>query len=200
MIHRRQLLAAGAGLVVTAPLKIPLTLITGALGSTAANPDVLAENGLAGSLELISAARENARAARVSDIDSTILIDQLSKAWARHPRALFGMTRSDVAVLVEALARDHGMAVVYRGWHDHRADGSIHHVLHGDAKAVAMLKRQFNSTGSFGKILGEQITVLTASGGPPESVNFEVATRRQPSGRARFVSWAVAPIEPPTAI
>jgi hypothetical protein len=194
MVHRRELLRAGAGLALAAPLRIPLRLLVGTAGSPLAAADVMAESGLFASPELISAARENARHARVIDIDNTILIRQLAEAWAKNPRPLFGMTRSDVAVLVEALARDYGMAVVYRGWHDHRATGSIHHVLYGEAEAIAALRREFASAGDgFGTILGRQVAQLAAFSTRPVSINFEVATKRLPQGRTRFVSWAVAP-------
>ncbi len=197
MVHRRELLKAGAGLVVTAPIRIPFRLLIGAAGSASAAPDVMAETGLAGSPELISAARENARHARVIDIDNTLLIKQLAAAWAKNPRPLFGMTRSDVAVLVEALAHDYGMAVVYRGWHDHRAAGSIHHVLYGNPDVIAALSREFASAGDgFGKILGKHVAELAKVSTRPASMNFEVEAKRGPSGRARFVTWAVAPAGP----
>lgn len=197
MVHRRELLRAGAGLVLAAPLRFPLRLLMGTAGSALSAPDVMAESGLFGSAELISAARENARHARVIDIDNTVLIKQLSEAWTRNPRPLFGMTRSDVAVLVEALARDYGMAVVYRGWHDHRANGSIHHVLYGNAEVVAALKREFASVGDgFGKVLGRRVSELATFNARPVSVNFEADAKRVPPGRARFVSWAVAPAGP----
>jgi hypothetical protein len=197
MVHRRDLLRAGAGLALAAPLRIPLQLLVGTAGSASAAPDVMAESGLFGSAELISAARENARHARVIEIDNTIIIKQLSEAWASRPRPLFGMTRSDVAVLVEALARDYGMAVVYRGWHDHRAAGSIHHVLYGKAEVIAVLRREFASAGDgFGRVLGSQVAELASFSARPVSMNFEVDARRPPPGRARFVSWAVAPAGP----
>jgi hypothetical protein len=197
MIHRRELLRAGAGLALAAPLRIPLKLLIGTPGLASNAPDVMAESALFGSAELISTARENARHARVIEIDNTVLIRQLSEAWAINPRPLFGLTRSDVAVLVEALARDYGMAVVYRGWHDHRASGSIHHVLYGNAKVIAVLKREFGSVGDgFGKVLGRQVAELATYSARPVSMNFEVALKRLPPGRARFVSWAVAPAGP----
>ncbi|HTW87485.1 MAG TPA: hypothetical protein VMD75_05725 [Candidatus Binataceae bacterium] len=197
MVHRRELLRAGAGLVLAAPLRFPIKLLMGTAGSPLTAPDVLAESGLFGSAELISAAHENARHARVIDIDNTVLIKQLSEAWTRNPRPLFGMTRSDVAVLVEALARDYRMAVVYRGWHDHRAGSSIHHVLYGDATVIETLKREFASAGnSFGKVLGRRVSELAAFGARPVSVNFEVDAKRAATGRTRFVSWAIAPAEP----
>ncbi len=197
MLHRRELLRAGAGLVLAAPLRIPLRLLIGTAGSASVAPDVMAESGLFGSAELISAARENARHARVIDIDNTILIKQLSEAWTNNPRPLFGMTRSDVAVLVEALARDYGMAVAYRGWHDHRASGSIHHVLYGNAEVIAVLRREFASVGDgFGRVLGRQVAELATFGARPVSMNFEVDAKHVHPGRARFVSWAVAPAGP----
>lgn len=197
MVHRRELLRAGAGLVLAAPLRIPFRLLTGTASSSLAAPDVMAESGLFASSELISAARENARHSRVIDIDNTVLIKQLSEAWAKNPRPLFGMTRSDVAVLVEALARDYGMAVVYRGWHDLRPTGSIHHVLYGNAEAIAALRAEFASAGDgFGKILGKQVAQLATFSARPISMNFEADTKRVPQGRVRFVSWAVAPAGP----
>jgi|SRR5579884_912243 hypothetical protein len=195
MIHRREVLKAGAGLALAAPLRIPLKLLTAAAGAPAADaPDVMAETGLAAATALISAARHNARHARVVDLDSTVMIRRLSEAWARGPRPLFGMTRSDVAILVEALARDYGMAVVYRGWHDHRADGTIHHVLYGDRNSIAILEREFATSGAgFGKVLGEQVGALAALSPRCESRNFTAAFGGSMPARARFVTWAVAP-------
>jgi hypothetical protein len=196
MVHRRELLKAGAGLALAAPLRIPLKLLTGiASAGSAPAPDVMAETGLAGATALISAAQQSARHARIVEIDSTILIRRLSAAWASGPRPLFGMTRSDVAVLVEALARDYGMAVVYRGWHDHRAGGSIHHVLYGDPDLIAILEREFASSGTgFGRALGAHVGELAMLSERRESRNFTVMAGRLPPTPARFVTWAVAPV------
>ncbi len=197
MVHRRELLKAGAGLVLAAPIRIPLRLLTGIASAPSEAPDVIAETGIASASELIAAAQANARHARAVDIDSTILIRRLSEAWATRPRPLFGMTRSDVALLVEAIARDHGMAVVYRGWHDHRAAGEIHHVLYGNPDVIAIVQREFSSAGTgFGKVLGRHVIELASLGARPASINFTVDTAARPPRQARFVTWAVAPARP----
>jgi hypothetical protein len=195
MVHRRELLKSGAGLLLAAPIRIPLRLLTGAAGAKSEAPDVIAETGIAAASELIAAARANARHARAVDLDSTIMIRRLSEAWETNPRPLFGMTRSDVAILVEALARDRGMAVVYRGWHDHRASGDIHHVLYGNPDVIAMMQHEFTSArGGFGKVLGRHVAELASVGPQPASINFTVETSGRPPRQARFVTWAVAPM------
>ncbi|GEM_PF-6457222 len=195
MVHRRELLKTGAGLLLAAPIRIPLRLLTGVTGATTEAPDVIAETGIAAASELINAAQANARHARAIDLDSTIMIRRLSEAWAANPRPLFGMTRSDIAILVEALARDRGMAVVYRGWHDHRANGDIHHVLYGNPDVIAAMQREFTSArGAFGRVLGRHVAELASVGPRPASINFTVETSGRPPRQARFVTWAVAPM------
>jgi hypothetical protein len=195
MVHRRELLKAGAGLVVAAPLRIPFRILTEFAGVRSNAPDVMVNRGISCASEMISAARENARHARVVDIDNTILIRKLSETWMRRPHPLFGMTSSDIAMLVEALASDHGMAIVYRGWHDLRSSGAIHHVLYGNPNVIAMLRCKLVCAGAdFGKVLGHHVVDLAASSAWPVSINFEVDARHLPPEQVRFLTWAVAPV------
>jgi hypothetical protein len=204
MINRREVLKIGGGLLMAAPLsaiKLPFQFLIDP-DIRAGRVDVVADTTSAYGRQFIATAHMGVASAVPLTLDETSFFNQLDAHWsAGTPRPLFGLTRSSIAILVEALARNHGMAVTFRGWHDARPGGATHHVLYGDSAAIGQLKRDLvSSRGGWAPILGGHVERLTAPGIPPGSENFEVMRRNRPDLPGRLVSWAVAPLGLPGGV
>jgi len=198
MINRREILKIGGGLLLAAPLsavKIPLQLLIDP-DERAGDFDVIADTTSEDGRAFMSAARADATHAAPLTLDETGLISRLDAHWsAGSPRALFGLTQSSIAMLVEALARKHQMVLTFRGWHDGRPDGATHHSLYGQPAAIARLKADIVSAPKgwapvLGRHAGELIMVSTQ----PGSENFQVSRGGRSNQSNPLISWAVAPI------
>ncbi|MGH7906342.1 MAG: hypothetical protein ACREP6_06915 [Candidatus Binataceae bacterium] len=196
MLSRRDLLkGTGAGLILLAPpslLHIPLKLMLDPANT--ATPELVADSVSAEAVAFIQGARASSRTARVIGVDGTDFINELTAAWAKNPRALAGLTQTSVALVIEAIARDYGLGVAYRGWHQYGASGEINHALYGHPAAVRRLGRDFAAAGNqWGRALGAHIGELTAFDESPASTRITVRTGR-PHRPGALVSWAVAPV------
>lgn len=75
----------------------------------------------------------------VADNLMELWYDELDLLWKEAPRALAGVTLNEVLFVLETLALDHRMRVVYRGEHSPVEGGKISHKLAGPAALVEPL-------------------------------------------------------------
>jgi hypothetical protein len=75
----------------------------------------------------------------VSDNLMELWYDELDLLWKETPRALAGVTLNEVLFVLETLALDHRMRVVFRGEHSPVEGGKIRHELAGPAAIVEPL-------------------------------------------------------------
>jgi len=198
MINRREVLKIGGGLLLAAPLsavKIPLQLLIDP-GDRTTSFDVMADTTSEDGRAFMSAARADAARAEPLTLDETSFISRLDAHWSTGtPRPVFGLTQSSIAMLVEALARNHRMVVTFRGWHDGRPVGATHHSLYGQPAAIARLKADFVSArNGWAPVLGHHVGKLITGSAQPGSENFSVARGGRSNQSNPLISWAVAPV------
>lgn len=146
--------------------------------------------------EAAEAARYAAPFARTSiaiEGDLTALwYDDLDLAWKRGPMTLAGVTTGHGLFVLETLAADRGMRVVYRGRHDAPVSGRIAHTLSGP---VATLERIEASRTRFWPTLGDAMARYTPS---RASASRECVTPHvgAPGRTEPLYSWIIAPRSP----
>lgn len=143
--------------------------------------------------EAREAARHAAPAAaatvRVEGDLTALWYEDLDLEWKRGTMTLGGVTTRHGLFVLETLAADRGMRVVYRGLHE-PADGRIVHTLSGPAAMLENMARP--AAASFWPALGHAMTRYTAS---RETATVERASSRgSVSGPAEpLCSWIIAP-------
>jgi len=80
-----------------------------------------------------AAAVFGAPAVGIEDDLTRLWYDDLDLEWKRAPMTLAGVTTPQALFILETLAADRGMRVVYRGEHETRPDGRVRHRLSGPA-------------------------------------------------------------------
>jgi hypothetical protein len=83
------------------------------------------------------AARAAVHPAETAGDLTALWYDRLDLEWRRAPAALAGVTTQAGLFVLETLAADHGMRVIYRGRHGLLQDGVVGHSLTGPAALVA---------------------------------------------------------------
>ncbi len=132
-----------------------------------------------------------AAAVRVEGDLTALWYEDLDLEWKRAPMTLAGLTTTHGLFVLETLAADRGMRVVYRGLHT-AASGRIVHTLAGPK---AMLDDIARRSGPFWPSLGAAITQYAAS---RETATVErIDTHDGPSRSAEpLCSWVIAPRSP----
>jgi hypothetical protein len=118
--------------------------------------------------------------------------DDLDLAWKRGPMTLSGVTTEHGLFVLETLAADRGMRVVYRGRHAAPAGGRIVHTLAGPIRIVvhAAAKRA-----SFWSTLGDAMTRYAPSRAI-ESVEHVTLHDGARDRTEALYSWIIAPRSP----
>jgi hypothetical protein len=143
MTNRRQFIRSGVALsVVSSPA---LSAFPGVAFATAATTlgleHCVFDNRFAFAVAVAQhAARAGVRPAETSGDLTALWYDRLDLEWTRTPTALGGVTTQPGLFVLETLAADYGMRVIYRGRHGVPEDGVIAHSLTGPAALVAQLR------------------------------------------------------------
>jgi hypothetical protein len=117
--------------------------------------------------------------------------EELDLLWKKTPQALAGVTTRQGLFVLETLAADRRMQVVYRGEHRSSTGNGVEHVLSGPA---GLLARATHTDGSSWEArLGR--AMLECPVGKPAAGKLELTT---PAGRAgprdeALFSWIIAP-------
>lgn len=119
--------------------------------------------------------------------------DDLDLEWKRAPMTIAGVTTPQALFVLETLAADHRMRVVYRGEHDLEPDGRRLHRLTGPAALI-----EHWPSGPFWPALGECLMRCPASRATA-SIDIETVEPEAAAGSARagsLCSWVIAPRSP----
>jgi hypothetical protein len=147
-----------------------------------------------------AAAAARADGTPVDEVDgdmSRLWYDGLDLAWRRAPMTLAGVTAPEGLFVLETLAADRGMRVVYRGQHAMGAGGASHHELQGPGRLVATVASclSFGSV-RFGASAYGALAHCPAGRGRIESFSTGVEPEVRNAAAARsasFVTWIIAP-------
>jgi hypothetical protein len=144
------------------------------------------------------------RAARIDGDLTALWYDDLDLAWKHRPMTIAGVTTWHGLFVLETLAADRGMRVVYRGRHDAPVNGRARHTLTGpaamigDGHALTGQAAIIPDTAAPGRLfwaaLGHAMAHCPAS---RITGAVEVTTREEPGARAEpLYSWIIAPRSP----
>lgn len=138
------------------------------------------------------AATQGVKLSPVADNLMELWYDELDLLWKDAPQALAGVTLNEALFVLETLALDHRMRVVYRGEHSPAEDGRIRHKLAGPAALVARLAA-LPADADWQSELG--LALAACPLGEPEPAEAELITRA--SGLTlrdeTLYSWIIAP-------
>jgi hypothetical protein len=194
MANRRQFVQSGLALSAVASVR------AGALPGEARAADVASlrldrfiyDNRFAESVEIaLYAGREGVPLWETSGDMTDLWIDYLAPKWSRQPAALAGVTTRDGLFVIETLAADHRMRVVYRGEHGAPQDGSVAHALSGPQAVISEAK--FESHPSLWAPLLARAMVRYPIGATAAVVNRLATPASHPSRDQPLFSWIIAP-------
>jgi hypothetical protein len=195
MANRRQFIASG--LALSAVSSRAISALSATPGTTEATPFLRLERFVVDNrfAEAVEMGRPLAsRGTPVSEFagDLTGLwLDDLDARWKKEPAALAGITTGHGLFVLETLAADRGMRVVYRGEHGVPRDGCAPHVLAGPAALLAQATRQPLTRPWIA--LGSAMTrcplgTVAAARLELETSDVQAATRSEP-----LFTWIIAP-------
>lgn len=124
--------------------------------------------------------------------------EQLDLSWRARPEALAGITTREGLFVMETLAADHRMRVIFRTEHVSTRDRRMLHRMHGPAQALDYLTAQSGAgdwhAGVARALAGCPVGQTTASSG--ECISTLGA---YPQRNAALYSWVIAPRSIPAA-
>jgi hypothetical protein len=116
---------------------------------------------------------------------------ELDLAWKRSPQPLAGMSTRQGLFVLETLAADHRMRVVYRGLHRTTADGRVSHAFAGPDELIARLGEE--SPAFAWSTLGVALTECPPAARLDATCELASAALPAPSRDEPLVSWIIAP-------
>ena len=125
---------------------------------------------------------------------SRLWYDDLDLAWRQAPMVLAGVTGPDGLFVLETLANDRGMRLVFRGDHGRLANGTERHSMHGTPDALRACMSGFGrSVSPWGAPMCAALTGLSA--GRQTMSRIELGTPSIAAARetGTLVSWVIAP-------
>jgi hypothetical protein len=122
---------------------------------------------------------------------------ELDLRWRKAPMALAGMTTRGGLFVLETLAADHRMFVVYRGTHSVSRDGGVAHVLSGPAALIA--RAAPNPGTPFLEHLGRTMTECPRDRQRMAVLKLTTAAEHRPADEEPMFSWIIAPRSPVAA-
>ena len=118
--------------------------------------------------------------------------ERLDLQWKEKPLPLAGVTTADALFVMETLAADYRMRVVYRGMHSAPQGGLVQHELSGPEALV----REAGAGGpGWAARLGRVMTSATAGQSARREVAFATATTGAKARETTLYSWIIAPRE-----
>ena len=117
--------------------------------------------------------------------------------WKQAPMALAGMTTRGGLFVLETLAADHRMLVVYQGAHQVEQDGRVRHVLSGPAPLIARATESQST--SFWERLAKAVSECPPDGRRVSELTLTTAAECVREGEEPLFSWLIAPRSPEAA-
>jgi len=130
------------------------------------------------------------RLAPIADDLMTLWYDELDLAWRKAPMALAGIGLAETLFVLETLALDRGMHVVYRGEHGLVENGTVKHRLAGPG---ALLEWLSPLPTPWENALAPALTACPL--GAPETARIELESSGAPLSLRDMPlhSWIIAP-------
>jgi hypothetical protein len=118
--------------------------------------------------------------------------ERLNLAWKRAPAALAGLTTKPGLFVLETLAADYRMRVIYRGRHEMRDGGLVAHSLTGPAALIARLQAR-STNEEWARSLARAMTQCPVD--VRAAATFECTTRAVDAAvhAEPLFSWIIAP-------
>lgn len=188
-INRREFLGAGAAFAV-------LVGLPWKAAGTASPPAVegVAEVSHGEGRAFAAACGDRGLATRETGADPSVLVQEIAVALAQRPVALVGLTTTATALLVEAVARDHGLVLTYRGRHERAAGGVLRHSLAGDRETVRCLASRLSSSASaWPQAFSQDLARLLVPPSVPTQIAIEFPAVPPSGTPGPLVSWALVP-------
>ncbi|MEO6339233.1 MAG: hypothetical protein ABIO39_04255 [Caulobacteraceae bacterium] len=118
--------------------------------------------------------------------------ERLDLQWKRQPLPLAGVTTADALFVLETLAADRQMRVVYRGVHGAPRDGWIAHELNGP-RALVMAAGPVGA--DWAPRLGRAMTRATPGRSARSAARFVSSAAGSAGRETALYSWIIAPRE-----
>ena len=118
--------------------------------------------------------------------------ERLDLQWKEKPLPLAGVTTADALFVMETLAADYRMRVVYRGVHSAPRDGLVQHELSGPE---ALVKEAGAGGVGWAARLGRVMTSAAAGQSARREATFATATTGATARETTLYSWIIAPRE-----
>jgi hypothetical protein len=194
MTNRRRFIQSGLAVSATSWIAASaFSAPVGAAGTPAVRLDrFVVDTRFAEAVETaLHAAYQEIRLAETSGDLTDLWYDDLDLQWKKAPMALAGMTTQSALFVLETLAADRRMRVVYRGEHGVPQGGRVAHVLTGPADLLARATPA-PDVSSWESLLGRAMTQCPA--GKPAAATLEWTTPAHASTREEpLFSWIIAP-------
>jgi hypothetical protein len=139
------------------------------------------------------AARHGVTLAETSGDLGDLWYNDLDLRWKQAPMALAGMTTRGGLFILETLAADHRMLVVYRGTHEASQEGGVRHVLSGPAPLVS--RATAHSAAPFWERLGRAMHQCPPDGRRVTECTLTTSAEEMSASEPLF-SWVIAPRSP----
>jgi hypothetical protein len=138
MLNRRDFLAAQLGAAVTLAAGVAFAAPTReASGKVLALDRLVVDDRYPDALRIADyAARGAGVTSRFSGDLTQLWYEQLDLAWRTRPEALAGITTREGLFVMETLAADHRMRVIFRAEHAAPSERRVLHRMHGPAPAL----------------------------------------------------------------
>lgn len=130
--------------------------------------------------------------APIADDLMRLWYDELDLLWNESPQPLAGVTMTEAAFVLETLAMDRGMRLVFRGEHGLVEDGQIRHRLAGPAQCLEPFASPQGTT-DWQLALANLTSALPLGRSEPATVEFETPYSGLSMRDVPLVSWVIAP-------
>lgn len=142
------------------------------------------------------ATRRGAPATAVGGNAGGVWMNEIEPRWKRGPAVLAGLTDRSSLFCFELLARDYGMAVVYRAEHC-PTSGGIRHVITGPEGLSAWQSRLTAAGQRWSTVAAQMVMNCPAILGPERRIGLlDLAQPSSVPGPSLF-SWVIAPARRP---
>ena len=129
-----------------------------------------------------------------TDGDMTALwYDELDLAWRKSPMPLAGVTTHQALFVLETLAADHRMRVIYRGAHAVSDDGAVSHRFSGPAHLIERIRAE-SATTPWVSLVASAMNHCPVGDSQANTLTMMTPTEAASSFRTEpLVSWIIAP-------
>jgi hypothetical protein len=202
MANRRDVLRVGLAISAVPMLDSIVSLFSGARPSHENLPTVarafaldgfvfdnrFIESGEAAS----SAGRHGAKLHEIDGDVTDLWYRHLDLHWRNKPGAFAGITGGDALFVIENLAWDRRLRVVYRGRHAPPVGGLVEHVLTGPVGLVTAAHASIEG-GAWTELMGSNIARWPGSRERAKTIELTTAQEGASERRSTLISWIVAP-------